>query len=102
MPRLPDFRIGPADIAAGAGGRSSGSTQVAVLGMRGQLMPERPASLVGERPHAIRLIAFAALGLYGITRWSKLLTGGTHGRLIAILALALLLAGARPTIARAS
>jgi transglutaminase-like putative cysteine protease len=81
---------------------SSGSTQVAVLGMRGQLLPERPASLAGERPHAIRLIAFAALGLYGITRWSKLLSGGTHGRLVAILALALLLAGARPTVAKAS
>jgi protein-glutamine gamma-glutamyltransferase len=79
---------------------SSGGAQVAVLGMRGELLPERPASLSGERPRAVRLVAFTVLGLYGITRWSKLLGGGTHGRLVAILALAVLLAAARPVIVR--
>jgi hypothetical protein len=79
---------------------SSGGAQVAVLGMRGQLLPERPARLAGEHPRAVRLVAFTALGLYGITRWSRLLGGGSHGRLVAILALALVLAAARPLIAR--
>lgn len=81
---------------------SSGGSQVAVLGMRGALLPEGRAGITAEHPQVVRLIAFAALGLYGITRWSRLVGGGMHGRLVAILALALLLAGGRAPIARRS
>lgn len=77
---------------------SAGGAQVAVLGVREQRASRRGRDL-GERPQLIRLLAFGALGLYGTVRWSKLLAGGGHGRLIAILGLALLLTAARGPLA---
>ena len=41
----------------------------------------------------LRLAAFAALGLYGVLRWSTLLSPAAEGRLLALLALTVLLAG---------
>lgn len=76
---------------------SAGGAQVAILGMRGRRLSE-PVSGLGERPRLIRLFAFGALGLYGTVRWSKLLTGGSHGRLVAILGLALALVALRPIL----
>jgi hypothetical protein len=78
---------------------SGGEAQVAVLGMRGQMLPGRVREGVA-RPEWIRLAAFAALGLYGAARWSTLLAGGTHGRVVGLLGLALALAGLRPVVAR--
>ena len=81
---------------------SSGSAQVAVFGMRGQMIPERLTGDRAARPPVIRLAAFAVLGLYGADRWSTLLSGGTHGRLVGLLGLALLLAAGRPLLAARS
>ncbi|MBV8430304.1 MAG: hypothetical protein JO244_04030 [Solirubrobacterales bacterium] len=73
------------------------NAQVAVLGMRGQVVPDRRSA--ASRPQTVRLVAFGVLGVYAAARWSSLLTGGTHGRLIGILGLALMLAAGRPVIA---
>lgn len=77
--------------------------QVAVLG---------PAARVGERSNAppantaqrviIRLVTFAALGLYGIVRWGTLLSPAPTWRLLALLVLAVLIAGAGGVLVRFS
>lgn len=72
-------------------------SQVAVLGAGGQASPADPAA---PRP-LVRLVSFAALGLYGALRWSTLLSGALP-RLLGLLGLAVLLAGARPLLARRS
>jgi protein-glutamine gamma-glutamyltransferase len=81
---------------------SGGSAQVAVLGMRGRLIPERRPGAWGTRPHWIRVTTFGVLALYGAARWSTLLTGGTRGHLVGIVGLALLLVAVRPLIAQRS
>ncbi len=81
---------------------STGGAQVAVFGMRGRMVPERVAGVEPERTPVIRLAAFAVLGLYGVGRWSTLLSGGTHGRLLGLLGLGLLLAVGRPILAARS
>jgi hypothetical protein len=50
----------------------------------------------------VRLATFGALALYGVLRWATLLSGGATGRLLGLLALALLLAGAGAPLARRS
>ncbi|HLY48874.1 MAG TPA: transglutaminaseTgpA domain-containing protein [Solirubrobacteraceae bacterium] len=78
---------------------SSGGAQVAVFGMRGQLAPDSARAGRTARVPVIRLTAFAVLGLYAAARWSELLAGGVHGRLVAVLGLGLLLAASRPVLA---
>jgi transglutaminase-like putative cysteine protease len=73
-------------------------SQVAILGARGHVAPSRPTA---SRP-AVRLVAFAALALYGTLRWGTLLAGRATPRLLGLLALAVLLAGGRPPLARRS
>jgi len=77
--------------------------QVAVLGPGGQRAAPRRvrADAYTELP-LVRLVTFAALALYGTLRWSTLLSGAGQGRLLGLLALAILLAGARPPLARRS
>ncbi len=74
------------------------TSQVAILGARGQLRPAEPAQ---ARP-LLRLGSFAALGLYGTLRWSTLLAGREVPRLLGLLVVAVLLAGARAPLARRS
>jgi transglutaminase-like putative cysteine protease len=50
----------------------------------------------------IRLLAFAAVALYGASRWSTLLSTGATGRMVALVGLALVLAGCRPGVAKHS
>jgi Transglutaminase-like superfamily len=81
---------------------SAGAPQAAILGAPRRREPAsgRPAA-IAARPPLIRIVTFAALGLYGVLRWSTMLVG-EEGRLLALLALAVALAGARPTLARHS
>lgn len=68
--------------------------QVALLGPSGRrTSPPRLRSEAAAEMPLVRLAAFAALGLYGVLRWSTLLAGRAEGRLLALLALALLVAG---------
>src|SRR5579862_310951 len=67
--------------------------------MRGQLAPDSARAGRTARVPVIRLTAFAVLGLYAAARWSELLAGGVHGRLVAVLGLGLLLAASRPVLA---
>ena len=71
----------------------STSPQVALLGQsaRRASPPRLHVERAAEQP-LVRLAAFAALGLYGVLRWSSLLSGGAGSRLLALLALAVLLA----------
>ena len=87
----------------GAGGGVSSRAQVAVLPPLGRRAP-RPGAItaaVRERP-ALRLVAFAAFGLYGVLRWASMLTrpdrGGRSGCsavATAIVAIGVLLEGRR-------
>ena len=77
----------------------STGAQVAVLGMRGKLVPDPRAGSALAPAHWIRVGSFALLGLYGTARWSTLLSGGTHGHLVGVLGLGLLLVALRPLIA---
>ncbi len=81
---------------------SSRAAQVAVLGMRGTRVPDQRADAAAAPVQPIRLATFALLGVYGAARWSTLLAGGTHGRLVGILGFAVLLVGLRPLIAQRS
>jgi protein-glutamine gamma-glutamyltransferase len=81
---------------------SSGSAQVAVLGMRGKLVPDPHAGSAAAPPHWVRVGTFALLGLYGAARWSTLLAGGTHGHLVGVLGLGVLLVALRPLVAQRS
>jgi transglutaminase-like putative cysteine protease len=81
---------------------SSGNAQVAILGMRGQMVSEDVARRTREGPPVIRILAFGALALYGATRWSTLLAGGAIGRLLGLVGLSLLLAAGRPLVAKHS
>lgn len=79
---------------------SAGAARIAVpgAGRSGIVDQTREASPDAAAP-VVRLMAFAALALYGTLRWSSLLTGA-RGRLLGLLALALLLAAARPVLSR--
>jgi transglutaminase-like putative cysteine protease len=81
---------------------SSAGAQVAVLGMRGERVPDRHADASAASPWLIRVATYAVLGAYGAARWSTLLAGGTHRRLGGMLGLGVLLVGLRPLIAERS
>lgn len=76
----------------------STGAQVAVLDARGvkhtrlRLDPQSSA-----RP-VVRLLAFAALGLYGALRWGTMLSPMPTGRMLGLLALAVVVAGAGPIL----
>ncbi len=60
---------------------------------------ERASSTAGRELSSasrtvIRLTAFAALGFYGVLRWTRLTAGAPTGRLLGVLGLAILLVGA--------
>ena len=77
-------------------------TQVAVLGSsRAGKQVIAPPAVVSERP-LVRLVTFTALGLYGIVRWGTLLNPVPSTRLLGLLALAVLIAGAGGRLARSS
>jgi transglutaminase-like putative cysteine protease len=74
----------------------TGTTQVAVLAPLGhEAGSGRQTATVGERP-LVRLIAFAALGFYGVLRWATLMNPAPLARLLGLLALAVALAGLGP------
>ena len=61
----------------------------------------RPEIAPRERP-LVRLAAFTALGFYGVLRWGTLLSPAETGRLLALLALSVLLAGGGGALAARS
>ena len=72
----------------------SAGAQVALLGAGGRhASPPRVRAEAALEQPMLRLAAFAALGLYGVLRWSTLLSPAADGRLLALLALTVLLAG---------
>jgi Transglutaminase-like superfamily len=76
------------------------AAQVAVLGTgRRTAADHTPDAHTTAAAPVVRLVAFGALALYGTLRWSTLLAGD-RGRMLGLLALALVLAGARPALAR--
>ena len=68
---------------------------------RGEAGPHGRRATHVERP-LVRVAAFAALGLYGTLRWSTLISTGSTGRLIGLLALATVVAGGGAVLARRS
>lgn len=79
----------------------STNTQVAVLGPVGREAagPGHQVLSAGERP-LVRVIGFAALGLYGVLRWGTLMYPAPTWRLIGLLALAVTLAACAPALRR--
>jgi transglutaminase-like putative cysteine protease len=76
----------------------SSTTQVAVLAPLGhEAGSGRHAARSGERP-VVRLVAFAALGLYGVLRWGTLMSPAPTWRLLGVLALAVALTGVAPVL----
>lgn len=57
--------------------------------------------LSGTARAAIRVTGFAALALYGIERWSRLIAAPPTGRLLELLVLAVAIAGGIPVLRRA-
>jgi transglutaminase-like putative cysteine protease len=60
-----------------------------------------PRAARAERPW-LRLATFTALASYGLVRWATLMHPAPGGRLLGLLALAVVMAGAVPLIARSS
>jgi protein-glutamine gamma-glutamyltransferase len=77
----------------------SSTTQVAVLAPLGHDSgaSARSEARAAERPR-VRLVAFAALGLYGVLRWGTLMTPAPTWRLLGLLAVVVALAGAIPVL----
>ena len=76
----------------------SSTTQVAVLAPLGhEAGSGRQTVTVSERP-VVRLVAFAALGLYGVLRWGTLMKPAPTWRLLGLLAVAVALAGIGPAL----
>ena len=76
----------------------STNTQVAVLAsLRRDAGPRRSVARANDRP-IVRLVAFAALGLYGVTRWGTLMHPASTPRLLGLLAISLALAGIAPVL----
>jgi transglutaminase-like putative cysteine protease len=78
--------------------------EVAVHGGRGRLRPSRwrtTATGAAERP-LLRLITFTALAFYGVLRWATLESPAPGGRLLGLLAVAVVVAGAGPWLDRRS
>jgi hypothetical protein len=62
--------------------------EVSVLGPR-WAMPSAAGARSGERP-VVRIVTFAAFGLYGTLRWSELMSPAPTWRLLAVLGVAVL------------
>ncbi len=77
----------------------SSTTQVAVLApVRKSAGPRHPGvAEVNDRP-VIRLVAFGALGLFGVLRWGTLMNPAPTWRLLGLLAVAVALAGIAPAL----
>jgi hypothetical protein len=78
---------------------AASTSQVAVLGHRGRIGVAREAATPRL---GVRLVTFGALALYSTLKWTTLVSGGVLARSLGLLALALLLAGGRPLLARQS
>ena len=92
-------------FVVGAGRRVQGArsvstnTQVAVLAPLRKDQGPRPRAIAkGHDRPLIRLLSFGALGLYGVVRWGTLMNPAPTGRLLGLLAVALLLAGLGPVL----
>ncbi len=95
MPRVRRRGRAPPERASG---RVSSTTQVAVLAPLGtDAGPSRAASRTGDRL-LVRLVAFTALGLYGVLRWGTLMKPAPTWRLLGLLAVAVALAGIGPAL----
>ncbi len=79
---------------------SAAADTVAVLGPAGRRTPARAGTAAQRSRPVVRLSAFAALAVYGALRWSVLLTPRPSGRLLGVVALALLAAGGLPPLIR--
>jgi transglutaminase-like putative cysteine protease len=80
---------------------SATTDTVAVLAPAGRRhAPLRRTDASTRSRPLVRLIAFGALGIYGALRWSVLLTPRPSGRLLGVLALAVLAAGGLPLLVR--
>jgi len=76
----------------------SSTTQVAVLAPLGHEAGSGGRAVrTVERP-LVRLVAFAALGLYGVLRWGTLMSPAPTWRLLGLLALTVALAGVVPRL----
>ena len=76
----------------------STNTQVAVLApLRREAGRRRRAAQANDRP-LVRLIAFAALGLYGVVRWGTMLEPAPTWRLLGLVGVAVALAGLAPVL----
>ncbi|MBV9195712.1 MAG: transglutaminase domain-containing protein [Solirubrobacterales bacterium] len=60
----------------------------------------RPASAAGRERPGVRAVAFAALALYGVLQWMKLMTEPPAGRLLALLAVAVIVPALAPVLRR--
>jgi transglutaminase-like putative cysteine protease len=76
----------------------STGAQVAVLDARGVKHTRLRADPDAAARPLIRLIAFAALGLYGALRWGTMLSPMPTGRMLGLLAVAVALAAAGPAL----
>ena len=74
------------------------STQVAVLAPLGRDSSHASRSAGARDRPLIRLVAFAALGLFGVLRWATLMNPAPTWRLLGLLALAVALAGVAPLL----
>ncbi|MGI8430468.1 MAG: transglutaminaseTgpA domain-containing protein [Solirubrobacteraceae bacterium] len=96
---LGGYRLGaPRGVSAGGitAGAGSGQMNADVSARSGR---RNAGARAGERGALVRLGAFAALGLYGVLRWATLLSHPPIWRLIGLLGLALVLAGAVAVLA---
>lgn len=76
----------------------SSTTQVAVLAPLGhEAGSGRQVAGSAERP-VLRLLAFTALGLYGVLRWGTLMTPAPTWRLLGLLAVTVALVGVGPVL----
>jgi protein-glutamine gamma-glutamyltransferase len=77
----------------------SATTQVAVLApLRRDTGPRRRGAARAQDRPRVRLAAFAALGLYGVLRWGTLMQPAPTWRLLALVAVAIALAGLGPAL----
>ena len=80
------------------------AAEIAVHGGRGR-RPSQRSRLAGTRAAGYpvrRLVSFAALACYGVLRWATLESPAPTGRLLALLVLAVVVAGAGPLLDRRS
>ena len=79
---------------------SAGTHTLSVPPRMGHATCAPARELSGAARAVIRVAGFAALGLYGIERWSRLIAAPATGRLLGLLVLAVAVAGAIPVLRR--